>query len=386
MALGLANPAAADDGLLKLHEARKPGAIEVSGENRDPDAPHWVWVSFSAQQNAAAQPALPAGFVLQPLEQRLLFTVSPQFPEQGWSYGLSELSGVGDPEREPDKDAVYLLPWDHGTKHTVTQGYYGRVTHQNQCALDFDMPDGTGVDAARAGTVIDVKDDSDEGGMQAWFSGRDNFVRVLHADSTWAVYAHLMKGGALVQKGQGVQAGERIGLSGHTGLASGPHLHFAVYRAGWQGPLTIPTVFKTGLSSTASIEEGRTYYSWHPGGPAFTPVLAADLREQDLRGLTRTARGQGVSLRQQTIDRRTLVWADNAGAVDVDMAVDFAQASGVRSSVELPWRGRVPAGLEVYCFWIDYVGDGASAFQLKTSWTERPASPAAAPGRAGAGN
>jgi hypothetical protein len=44
------------------------------------------------------------------------------------------------------------------------------------------------------------------------------------------MYAHLKKDGALVEEGTWVFAGETIGLSGKTGYASGPHLHFQVER------------------------------------------------------------------------------------------------------------------------------------------------------------
>jgi len=42
----------------------------------------------------------------------------------------------------------------------------------------------------------------------------------------WAIYAHLSK--VLVQPGQEVKKGDKIGLSGNTGNSSGPHLHYEV--------------------------------------------------------------------------------------------------------------------------------------------------------------
>jgi murein DD-endopeptidase MepM/ murein hydrolase activator NlpD len=59
-------------------------------------------------------------------------------------------------------------------------------------------------------------------------AGRANFIRILHADGSMAVYAHLAEHGALVRQGQPVETGQRIGLSGNTGYSTAPHLHFAV--------------------------------------------------------------------------------------------------------------------------------------------------------------
>jgi murein DD-endopeptidase MepM/ murein hydrolase activator NlpD len=352
---------------IKIRELRQGGIIAVEGENTDPDAVRWVNLSFASAVNVDANPPLPAGFTLQPLERRTLFTLQPS-GLGGYAYRLDETSGEGDPQREPDRDAVYLLPFAHGTKHLVTQGYFGKATHQGLYALDFEMPDGTEVDAARDGTVIEVRQDSGEGGMAAAFIGKDNFIKVMHADATWAVYAHLSKNGVLVQKGQGVKAGQPIAWSGHTGLASGPHLHFAVYRATYDGPKTIPTVFRTGVSATASIEELRTYYSFHPGGAPFKAVLGAEISDSDYQGVTHPARGTDVHLRQEQVDRRVFVWADNPEARPVEMVVDFAQAEGVRASTALPKTVHVPAGTEVYCFSVDYIGDGPSAFSLSGKW------------------
>jgi murein DD-endopeptidase MepM/ murein hydrolase activator NlpD len=62
------------------------------------------------------------------------------------------------------------------------------------------------------------------------FSGslpvRGNSVIIDHGMGVFTGYHHLSD--VNVAKGQSVQAGDLIGLSGHTGLASGPHLHWEV--------------------------------------------------------------------------------------------------------------------------------------------------------------
>lgn len=357
---------------LKVIERRTADGVEVRAHNTDPDAVRWVWVELVGPQNIVADAPLPAGFVLDPGEERRLFTLRPQEGDRGYAYALRTRGGEGDPNREPDPKAVYLLPWEHGVKHLVTQGYFGRVTHQGLYALDFDLAEGSAVCAARDGVVIGVKEDSNEGGTDARFADDGNYVKILHGDDTWAIYAHLQWHGAAVQPGQRVLAGQRIGVSGHTGLASGPHLHFAVYRAGFEKPISIPTVFLVGLSATAGLEEGQAYYAWHPGGAPFKTQFASDFREADLRGLTRTARGDKVTVRQERVDRRDLVWAENPTDHAIRLSVDVAEAQGVRASVIPPWRGDVPAHTEAYCFYVDFVGEGPSAYRLALRWRDLP--------------
>ena len=50
------------------------------------------------------------------------------------------------------------------------------------------------------------------------------YLQIRHAGDLTSFYAHCDK--LLVQQGQTVQAGERVALSGESGNATGPHLHF----------------------------------------------------------------------------------------------------------------------------------------------------------------
>jgi murein DD-endopeptidase MepM/ murein hydrolase activator NlpD len=348
----------------QIQEEQRNDQVMVWGENKDPDAVRWAWVELAASDNARPDAGLPQGFVLRPMERRLLFSVRSADPRRGFSYGLRTRSGEGDPTREPDRGAVYLLPYAHGTKQRVDQGYFGRVTHQGLYALDFGLSEGTPVHAARAGVVIKVKQDSDRGGLMSEDAKDGNLIEVLHDDATWAVYAHLRYHGSEVQVGQRVQAGELLGYSGATGLASGPHLHFAVYRAAWDGPQSIPTVFQASLSGTPqSLEEGSTYYAYHPGGAAFTPVLGAALREEDYRGLTRTVEAGPVTLREERVDERNLIWARNGSANAVEMQVGL-EGSGVRASQTLPYRVQVPAHTELFLFFVDFLPGQQASYRL----------------------
>ncbi|SBV36533.1 Peptidase M23 [uncultured Stenotrophomonas sp.] len=126
----------------------------------------------------------------------------------------------GNPAARPD-DHLYRLPFD-AMRVRVSQGFGGHYSHtdaQNRHAVDFPLAAGTPVLAARAGTVMQAVDDAPDDG---------SLLRVLHADGSMAVYAHLQTGSFRVRPGQRVEAGQTLARSGNSGRSSGPHLHFAV--------------------------------------------------------------------------------------------------------------------------------------------------------------
>ena len=60
--------------------------------------------------------------------------------------------------------------------------------------------------------------------------GYGKFVRLQHANGLGSGYAHMSR--IAVSNGTRVRAGQVIGYIGSTGLSTGPHLHFEVYRGG----------------------------------------------------------------------------------------------------------------------------------------------------------
>lgn len=176
-----------------------------------------------------AVPSLPATTVLAAGERRV---VARLYRIQGDAAGLGlEVQAVpGDPRALPDGQ-VYRLPFAN-VPVRVDQGFEGAFSHHdlaNRYALDFALPEGTPVLAAREGIVLQVEDGFSEGGPdRASTAGGANLVRILHRDGSMAIYAHLAPAGISVRPGQWVKAGEQIARSGHTGLSTAPHLHFAV--------------------------------------------------------------------------------------------------------------------------------------------------------------
>jgi murein DD-endopeptidase MepM/ murein hydrolase activator NlpD len=93
--------------------------------------------------------------------------------------------------------------------------------HQGQ---DIAAAAGTPVVAPLAGTVLTTA-------YQA--SGAGYYVVLHGADARDYVFMHFLAGSTAVVKGQAVSAGQRLGLVGATGDATGPHLHFEIWPHGW---------------------------------------------------------------------------------------------------------------------------------------------------------
>ncbi|MDR2495261.1 MAG: M23 family metallopeptidase [Spirochaetaceae bacterium] len=91
---------------------------------------------------------------------------------------------------------------------------------QFHSGLDIGVPTGTPVKAAMAGRVTTAGYDKSYG----------NYVVISHYAGYRTLYAHLSV--IRTKPGAYVGTGERIGDAGSTGVSTGPHLHFTVYKNG----------------------------------------------------------------------------------------------------------------------------------------------------------
>lgn len=131
----------------------------------------------------------------------------------------------------PEQRRPYAFPLAAGSAWTLTQGFGGRASHRdaaNWFAIDLAAAEGTPVLAAREGVVMQVIDQFREGGTDAALKERGNLVRVLHADGSMGLYAHIAHGSARVRTGEAVAAGQVLAAVGSVGWSTAPHLHFAV--------------------------------------------------------------------------------------------------------------------------------------------------------------
>ena len=171
-------------------------------------------------------------------------------------------SQSGEPKTVVHK-GTYKYPFAKGQKFRVDNAFNGYGAHQGDWAyaVDFKMPEGTPIHAARAGVVIAVEDKYSVGGNDPSLGSKANFIFIEHQDGSMGRYLHFKKNGVLVKVGQKIKISQKIGLSGNTGWSTDPHLHFDVVVPGpGNSQHTVPFKFRGS------------------DGKAFSPVFGMELQ------------------------------------------------------------------------------------------------------------
>ena len=101
-------------------------------------------------------------------------------------------------------------------KHPITKK---RKPH---LGVDFAAPFGTPVVAVADGEVV----------LAGSSGGFGRLIRITHGDGYASAYAHLQRYATGIKAGSHVTKGQLIGYVGNSGVATGPHLHFALLRNG----------------------------------------------------------------------------------------------------------------------------------------------------------
>ena len=106
------------------------------------------------------------------------------------------------------------------------------VLHKTELhnGIDIAAAKGTGVAAVKSGVVTRVRTSATYGKV----------VEYRTADGYDVMYAHLSE--ILVKEGEEIKQGQIIAKSGDTGLVTGPHLHYSVWK---EGQLLDPLPFVT---------------------------------------------------------------------------------------------------------------------------------------------
>ncbi|MDD2310059.1 MAG: peptidoglycan DD-metalloendopeptidase family protein [Desulfuromonadaceae bacterium] len=106
------------------------------------------------------------------------------------------------------------------------------ITHRVKAhpAIDYAAPTGTPILSIGDGTVTLAANNR--------YNGK--YVKIRHPNGWATMYNHMSRFGGNIRAGRKVQQGELIGYVGSTGLSTGPHLDFRMFRNGKPvNPLTV---------------------------------------------------------------------------------------------------------------------------------------------------
>ncbi len=157
------------------------------------------------------------------------------------------------------KDGAFYSPQGMAEGSQETQGFLGapvngRITSnygarrhpilgymRMHAGIDFGAGWGAPIYAATDGRVS----------FAGWHGGHGNYVRLDHGGGLGTGYGHMSR--LAVSPGMAVRRGQVIGYVGSTGLSTGPHLHYEMYRNGRTvNPLSAGTI-----TTRATVDPGQ---------------------------------------------------------------------------------------------------------------------------------
>ena len=185
-------------------------------------------VEFQLVQGAAetvSDPPMPARIVVPPGPASEVFRLRPLGETGAWSYRYQYRFVMGDPAARHAPERPYRPPIPAGERFRLAGMGEGGEVH----AATILMPPGTPVVCARAGRVVEAGERAFQRRIgRRTLEGTTAFVRLIHADGTFGVYAHLARDGVAVRPGARVERGEVLGRVGRE--IEPPSLVFMVQR------------------------------------------------------------------------------------------------------------------------------------------------------------
>ncbi len=144
----------------------------------------------------------------------------------GTDLGVSE-SGEGDLIDLMNDEPIHLGYLDNIPSLIPVEGYLTQVMIENKEAdirrhygVDIAVPVGEPVMASAGGRVV----------FAGWTPELGNLVVIYHGNEYFTYYGHNEL--LLVDQHQEVNRGDIISTSGNSGMSSGPHLHFEIWKEG----------------------------------------------------------------------------------------------------------------------------------------------------------
>lgn len=230
-------------------ESNGVGGFEFEAENLNPYTVT-MSIDFESLTNLKASGNLPLFIEVPGRSKKRVLELSRISSASGVDYRSSYGWVRGSAFAVHKDEYLYKLPFLKGAAIHVSQGYHGETSHKglSAYAVDFPVPVGTPIYAAREGVVVGSEGSSNLGGGTPEYRKFANYVIIEHSDGTMGNYYHLKQGGAVAVIGQKVAKGDLIGYSGNTGYSSGPHLHFSVSKVdpvSMRRPMNLPIKLQT---------------------------------------------------------------------------------------------------------------------------------------------
>ncbi len=165
-----------------------------------------------------------------------------RLPVQAYDWDIQRIDGIASSKVTPDsshrteilreqkdvrRSLTLMQPGDYWREGFIlpvkgrisgefgNQRIFNNIPKSPHSGTDIAAPEGTPVKASGSGKVV-------LSGKNYFYTG--NMVIIDHGQGLQTIYAHLKE--AKVKAGQMVKQGQIIGLVGHTGRATGPHLHW----------------------------------------------------------------------------------------------------------------------------------------------------------------
>jgi murein DD-endopeptidase MepM/ murein hydrolase activator NlpD len=138
-------------------------------------------------------------------------------------------------------------------------------------AIDYVAPTGTPIMAIGNGTITRIGRNKNNG----------KFIKLSHNNGMQSLYLHMSRFGKNMKSGKRVSQGQTIGYVGSTGLATGPHLCFRMYKG--RRPIN-PARLKTASAAPVSKANMATFKD------SITPLIAR-LKSESPAAISLTAAG-----------------------------------------------------------------------------------------------
>lgn len=230
--------------------------------------------------------------------------------QQGNRGGVA-LGGIGGPLDDVAGNTTGMASSDTQTNSSLTQeggnplnkpftipdgGHFGPRTLSGSpdmhYGIDLNAPGGEAEVGARYNGVVDKVVSGVVGGYLGHPQPTGNMVRYRTDDGKYITYMHLKEGSipSSIKPGERISIGDKIGMMGHTGNSTGPHLHYQI-NAPASGTYTQSS--DGAINPEADVMGGSTLSSFVPGSNTTYPTGIAGLSSDGSSTLSGTS-GEGA--------------------------------------------------------------------------------------------